>query len=151
MKPSTARADGLGGLVVEVFRLNGAFLMEGDRMTQDLGMSSARWQVLGALELAGRPLSASQVARNMGLTRQSVQRVLDELEASGFVTFADNPDHARAKLVAPTASGRRVFQTIMRRQSDWSNDVKARTGFSDRRLHDVTVALRKLREAIKGE
>jgi DNA-binding MarR family transcriptional regulator len=147
----TTRTNALGDLVVEVFRLNGAFLIEGDRMTRDLGMSSARWQVLGALELAGRPLSASQVARNMGLTRQSVQRVVDELEAGGFVTFSENPDHARAKLVAPTASGRRAFQAAMRRQLEWSKNTMTAAGLSERRLHEVTVVLRKLREALKGE
>jgi DNA-binding MarR family transcriptional regulator len=141
----------LGELVVEIFRLNGALLSEGDRMTQDLGMSSSRWQVLGAAELEGRPLSVSQVARNMGLARQSVQRLVNELEADGFVALVENPDHRRAKLIVPTAKGRKTYQEIMRRQAGWSRRKLAAAALSERRLGEVTSILRRLREALKGD
>jgi DNA-binding MarR family transcriptional regulator len=140
----------VGELVVEVFRLNGALLSQGDRMTQDLGMSSSRWQVLGAVELAGRPLSVSQVARNMGLARQSVQRLVNELDADGFVAFADNPDHRRAKLIMLTAKGRKAYQEIMRRQAGWSKRMLVVTELSERRLGEVASILRRLREALEA-
>jgi DNA-binding MarR family transcriptional regulator len=140
----------VGELVVEVFRLNGALLSQGDRMTQDLGMSSSRWQVLGAVELAGRPLSVSQVARNMGLARQSVQRLVNELDADGFVAFADNPDHRRAKLIMLTAKGRKAYQEIMRRQARWSKRMLVATELSERRLGEVASILRRLREALEA-
>jgi DNA-binding MarR family transcriptional regulator len=140
----------VGELVVEVFRLNGALLSQGDRMTQDLGMSSSRWQVLGAVELAGRPLSVSQVARNMGLARQSVQRLVNELDADGFVAFADNPDHRRAKLIMLTAKGRKAYQEIMRRHAGWSKRMLVATELSERRLGEVASILRRLREALEA-
>jgi DNA-binding MarR family transcriptional regulator len=140
----------VGELVVEVFRLNGALLSQGDRMTQDLGMSSSRWQVVGAVELAGRPLSVSQVARNMGLARQSVQRLVNELDADGFVAFADNPDHRRAKLIMLTAKGRKAYQEIMRRQARWSKRMLVATELSERRLGEVASILRRLREALEA-
>lgn len=120
-------------------------------MCSDLGMSSARWQVLGALQLAGRALSASQVARTMGLARQSVQRVVNEMAADGFVSFFENPEHRRAKLIAPTSKGTRAFQTIMRRQTEWSKETAMRAGVSDRRIRDATALLRKLQEASKEQ
>jgi DNA-binding MarR family transcriptional regulator len=141
----------LGKLIVEIFRINGALLSQGDRMTQDLGMSSSRWQALGAVELAGRPLTVSQIARNMGLTRQSVQRLVDGLDTDGFVSFADNPDHRRAKLVMPTARGRNVYQEIMRRQSEWSKQTLAAAALSERRLGEAASILRRLREALRGD
>src|ERR1700760_4585868 len=98
-----AANDALGELIVELFRLNGLLLAEGDRLTNDLGLSSARWQVIGALELVVRPLPVAQIARNMGVARQSVQRITNELEADGLIAFDDNPDHRRAKLVVLTA------------------------------------------------
>ena len=138
----------LGTFVVELFRLNGAFLSEGDRITRDLNLSSARWQVLGALELAERPLSVSQIARAMGLTRQSVQRVANELSNDGLLTFENNPDHLRAKNVVVTSDGLKAFKAAMRRQARWSRDVMAAAGLTDRQLMQATSLLQKLRQAV---
>ena len=34
-------------LVLSVFRLNGLLISEGDAMTENLGLTSARWKVIG--------------------------------------------------------------------------------------------------------
>lgn len=106
-------------LIIETFRLNGRLLAAGDDICRDLGLTSARWQVMGAV--ADSPLPVAHIARNMGLTRQAVQRVADELAAEGFVTFTDNPHHRRAKLVGLSASGRSALAEIGRRQVAWAN------------------------------
>ena len=139
----------LGQLVVEIFRLNGRLLESGDRITKDLGLTSARWQVLGAIELAGDPQSVSQIARNMGLTRQSVQRIANELHAGGMVSFSKNPDHARAKLVVPSAKGRKAFADAMRRQKQWAKHLTGSAGVSERNIRVGQALLRKLREALE--
>src|SRR4029077_9673093 len=54
--------------VLETFRLNGRLLASGDALVADLGLTSARWQVIGAVALSPVPLSVAQIARNMGLT-----------------------------------------------------------------------------------
>jgi len=92
-------------LILEVFRLNGHLLTAGDRLTQEIGLTSARWQVLGAIALAGAPQPVANLARTMGLTRQAVQRTANELSAAGLVEFAPNPHHQRAKLVVLTRKG----------------------------------------------
>lgn len=61
------------------------------------GLTSARWQVLAAVEET--PLSAAQIARAMNLTRQSVQHVADFLVDDGLCVYEDNPAQARAKLL----------------------------------------------------
>ena len=107
------------GLILEIFRLNGLLLGAGDRLTRGLGLTSARWQVLGAL--AEGPLTAPQIARNMGLKRQSVQRLVDLLEEEGMVRFEDNPHHRRAKLIRMTEAGQRKFAKISAIQAGWVN------------------------------
>jgi len=57
-------------LILETFRFNGRLLAAGDRLTRPFKLSSARWQVLGAIEQ--KPLPVAQIAHNMGLARQSV-------------------------------------------------------------------------------
>jgi len=108
-------------LLLEVFRLNGRLLAAGDGLTADLGLTSARWQVLGAIE--AEPASVAQIARAMGLARQSVQRLADLLAAEGVVSYRDNPEHKRAKLVELTAEGRRRLDKLNRRQAAWANAV----------------------------
>jgi DNA-binding MarR family transcriptional regulator len=110
-------------LVLAVFRLNGRLLAAGDRLAAPLGLTSARWQVLGAI--AEGPLPASGIARAMGLTRQSVQRLADALAAEGIVAFGANPRHRRAKLVAPTARGRRLLARIGGLQAAWARRVSS--------------------------
>jgi DNA-binding MarR family transcriptional regulator len=135
----------LTDLVLEVFRLNGRLLAAGDRMTRPAGQTSARWQVLGAVDL--EPRTVSQIARVMGLTRQSVQRTADRLQAEGLVSYADNPAHRRARLVALTTRGRSVLEGITRRQVVWANDLGARLGEADvRRALRVIHAFREILE-----
>jgi len=108
-------------IIVEAFRLNGRLLDSGDTMTKDLGLSSARWQVLAAID--GEPLTVAEIARRMGLRRQSVQRTVNSLRASGFVALLANPNHRRAKLIELTEPGFEALQEVYRRQVAWVNDL----------------------------
>lgn len=103
-------ADAATALVLEIFRSSGALLAAGDRLVGDLGLTSARWQVLGAVALAAQPLPVARIARDMGITRQGVQRTVNELAKAGLVSFADNPHHLRARLVLLTPAGRDAYE-----------------------------------------
>jgi DNA-binding MarR family transcriptional regulator len=117
----TAAGAALSLLILDIFRLNGRLLAAGDRLVADLGLTSARWQVLGAIALATTPAPVAWIARSMGLNRQGVQRIANELEQEGLVTFEDNPHHRRAKLVMLTAKGRAACEAAHRLQKPWVN------------------------------
>jgi DNA-binding MarR family transcriptional regulator len=106
-------------LIVMVFRLSGGLLEGGSRLVKDIGLTPAWWQVLGALALSPTPLTVPQIARNMGLTRQSVQRIVDLLLEKGFVELEPNPHHRRAKLVKMSREGLRVYMEAEERQRPW--------------------------------
>lgn len=106
-------------LILEVFRLNGRLLAAGDALVAPLGLTSARWQVMGAIALAAEPGTVARLARSMGMSRQGVQRVVNELAAEGLVQFTDNPNHRRAKLVRFTAEGQARFAAAQRLQRPW--------------------------------
>jgi DNA-binding MarR family transcriptional regulator len=118
-------------LILEVFRLNGRLLAAGDRLTKGTGLTSARWQVIGAIALAGGLQPVANLARNMGLTRQAVQRTVNELETEGFVTFAANPHHQRARLVVLTKKGRAAYDAATARQVPWARRLAQRLRPSD--------------------
>lgn len=117
----SASGAALSLLILDVFRANGRLLAAGDHLVADLGLTSARWQVLGAIAIAAAPQPVAWIARNMGLNRQGVQRIVNELADDGFVAFADNPHHRRAKLVTLTAKGRKAYEAADRLQKPWVN------------------------------
>ncbi|MCP4327470.1 MAG: MarR family transcriptional regulator [Alphaproteobacteria bacterium] len=135
-------------LFLETFRLNGLLVAAGDRLTADIGLTSARWQVIGAIALAGRPLTVSQIARNMGRARQSVQRVANELQAAGLVAFAINPDHRRAKLVRLTDRGAAAYRAAMARQVPWVNGLAQ--GLEPEAINAALRIARALRERLEA-
>jgi DNA-binding MarR family transcriptional regulator len=131
-------------LVLEIFRLNGRLLSAGDALTRPHGQTSARWQVLGALDETGR--TVAEIGRWMGLTRQSVQRTTDLLEADGLVWYANNPAHQRAKLATLTSRGRTTLDAITRRQIEWANRIASRVGEND--LQHAIHTIQQIRQAI---
>src|SRR2546426_1840999 len=117
------RTEALTELMLEVFRLNGRLLKSGDRLVADIGLTSARWQVLGAIALAGHRVPVAHIARDMGLTRQAVQRVVNELTAAGLVEFAPNPYHRRSPFVVLTDQGSDAYRVAMERQVPWASHL----------------------------
>ncbi|MEV0331201.1 MarR family transcriptional regulator [Nocardia sp. NPDC050717] len=85
------------------FRLNGQFLSIAEELAAPAGLTAAWWQVLGAV--LAEPLPVAGIARAMGITRQSVQRIADLLVDKGLCEYRPNPAHKRAKLVAATEAG----------------------------------------------
>ncbi|MFH8975170.1 MarR family winged helix-turn-helix transcriptional regulator [Streptomyces sp. NPDC017890] len=104
------RQDLLSRGALGVFRLNGQFLAVAEELARPAGLTAAWWQVLGAV--LREPLPVSGVARAMGVTRQSVQRVADLLVERGLAEYLPNPAHRRAKLLAPTEAGRAAVSRI---------------------------------------
>jgi DNA-binding MarR family transcriptional regulator len=120
-KRHTPGGEALTGLVLAVFRLNGQLLAAGDRLVADLGLTSARWQVLGAIALAPSPQPVAWLARNMGLNRQGVQRLVNEMRDDGLVELRPNPHHRRAHLVVLTRHGQDAFAAATALQVPWAN------------------------------
>jgi DNA-binding MarR family transcriptional regulator len=68
---------------------------------------------------ARQPLTVSQIARRLGLKRQSVQRTVDQLAGQGLVELAPNADHQRASLVGLSVEGQRILAELESRQQAW--------------------------------
>src|SRR6201995_3174708 len=96
----TPAAEAVTNLVLDLFRLNNLLLTEGDRLVADLGLTSARWEILGAIVSAARPQPVAWLARDLGANRQNVQRIVNDLQKMGLIKFQPNPHHQRAQLVA---------------------------------------------------
>jgi DNA-binding MarR family transcriptional regulator len=118
-------------IILSTFRANGLLLAAGDRLTADQRLTAARWQVLGAITLAQRPLTVPQIARRMGLTRQSVHATVQRLLRDGLLELVPNADHRRSPLVRLTEPGRASYAAADRRQVLWANRLAAGIGRAD--------------------
>ena len=132
-------------IVLEVFRLNRLLLDAGDALTRPLGLTSARWQVLGIIEHGPAPVA--QVARAMGLRRQTVQETANGLEAEGFIAFAPNPRHRRAKLLVMTPKGDAAMEVMRRHHAAWANELADR--HQAKALASVVAALSGIRTTLE--
>ena len=110
-------------LILDLFSLNNRLLAAGDRLVAKLGLTSARWQVLGTIVAADRPQPVAWLARDMGANRQNVQRIVNDLEKDGLIAFEPNPHHRRAQLVVLTNKGKQTFEVAMRLQAPWINEL----------------------------
>jgi DNA-binding MarR family transcriptional regulator len=118
-------------VILSTFRANGLLLGAGDLLGADEGLTSARWQVLGAIAVANRPLTVPQIARRMGLTRQSVHATVNRLVRDELLELAPNADHRRSQLVGLTEQGGATYEAIDRRQVAWVNRLARGIGRSD--------------------
>ena len=139
--------DPLNDLVLDIFWLNGFFLDAADRLTAGTGLTTARWQVLGAV--LHEPLTVAAIARNMGLARQSVQRTADLLVEQGLCEYSPNPAHRRAKLLSPTDRGLDSLRRLGPRASAWSKRVRESVG--DGVIHAAAVSVRELMSALASD
>jgi DNA-binding MarR family transcriptional regulator len=140
----TPTGEALTDLVLDLFRLDTLLLTAGDRLVAPLGLTSARWQVLGAIITAERPQPVAWLARDLGGNRQNVQRIINDLHKEGLVAFETNPHHRRAQLVVLTDKGKRAFEAAMELQAPWVNGLS--DGLSVKEIetvHRVVGALRK--------
>lgn len=146
--PGIARRSRAGAavtdLILNLFRLNNLLLTAGDRLVAGFGLTSARWQILGAIVAAEHSRPVAWLARDLGANRQNVQRITNDLHAAGLVAFEPNPHHRRAPLVVLTEQGTRVFDAAMRLQVPWVNKLAQGLQSEDLRItHEVLLALHK--------
>lgn len=139
----TPAGEALTNIVLDLFRLNSLLLTAGDRLVAGLGLTSARWHILGAIVAAERPQPVAWLARDMGANRQNVQRIVNDLHDEGLVAFEANPHHRRAQLVVLTDKGRQAFNAAMRLQAPWINSLSDGLSIEDvQTFHRVVMALR---------
>lgn len=104
--------DPLSRLSLLVFRMQRALNLEGDQLTAAAGLTSAKWKVLGAVDLSRQPMSAAAIGRAMGLTRQAALKQTNQLLAMGLLIQTDNPNDARAPVYSLSPSGQLAYSSI---------------------------------------
>lgn len=139
----TPEGDSLTALVLPIFALNAEILAAAEMITGDHPLTPASWQVLGSTLVA--PLPVPEIARRLGHTRQSVQRLANSLTECGWAQWVPNGRRPRSPLLSPTPAGRQALHELDIRQHPWANEVGAALGQED--LSILASLLRRLTAA----
>ncbi|MCS0604382.1 MarR family transcriptional regulator [Streptomyces sp. LP11] len=133
-------SEELALLVADVYEAAGALRRAGETVAGAEGQTQARWQLMSAV--SEEPLPVPRAARRLGVTRQGVQRLANELVRDGLAEFRDNPDHRTSPLLALTDSGQRTLTAITARAAT-AHHVMGE-GVTERDLAAVRALLRRL-------
>lgn len=139
----TPTGQALTDMILTMFRTTNLTLAWGDRLVSGLGLTSARWQVLGAITAAERPQPVAWLARDLGANRQNVQRIVNDLHKEGLVRFEPNPHHRRAQHVVLTDEGHRRYDAALKLYFPPTNKLADAFAIEDIAVaHHVLVSLR---------
>jgi DNA-binding MarR family transcriptional regulator len=143
LKPSPEQRA-LYELTFEIQRVYVEIMRGCDDIARGLGTTGPR--ILTLSTIAPRPVTVSDVARTMDLSRQNTQRTTDALAAKGLVEYIDNPNHRRAKLVQLTAEGKKVMREWARVGGYWMQSLAE--NIPAKQLASTTDTLKSVRERI---
>ena len=99
----------LHDLFREVFKLQAALSGIMDRVHEQAGLSTSQIKIMRVLSRIG-PATVPDIAAVLGVSRQFVQTVCNNLLSCEFTEVAVNPRHKRSKLLALTKRGRNAFR-----------------------------------------
>jgi DNA-binding MarR family transcriptional regulator len=145
--PRSEAGDALTDVIIATFRLNGRLMDVAQRLARAGGLTATEWRVLGGV--LDEPHSVSEIGRLMGMTRQGVQRVADQLVDRGLAEFRPNPAHRRAHLLACTNGGYWAIRQIALVQRPWADEIAADIGAAE--LQDTLATMRRTLAALEAD
>jgi DNA-binding MarR family transcriptional regulator len=97
-------------LFAQLFEAASVGRRTGEVTAAEAGQTQARWQTLWTI--GDGALTVPQISRRLGVSRQNIQHLANELRKEGLVEFGPNPDHKTSPLLALTDEGRRTLTRI---------------------------------------
>ncbi|MFE5830343.1 MarR family winged helix-turn-helix transcriptional regulator [Streptomyces sp. NPDC056488] len=131
-------------LIADVYEAAGALRRLGEETAAAEGLTQARWQLLSVV--SEEPLTAPQAARRLGVSRQNVQRVANDLVALGLADLTANPDHRASPLLTPTPAGGDALARVTARAEERHRSLFA--DLPDEEIRAVRASLRRLLAAL---
>jgi len=98
-----------------IIRINGAFLEVAEKVcSEDELITVPIWRVIAVIRI--NPMTVSEVAKYLGLKRQSVQSTVNQMKRRNLISFRKNPNHKTSPLVILTKKGNDKVDDILRYQ-----------------------------------
>ncbi|MFH0520732.1 MarR family winged helix-turn-helix transcriptional regulator [Streptomyces sp. M41] len=139
--------DELGRRLTEVFDLVGPLYRTAARKVElgeaVEGASAGVRAVLNLLRQNG-PMTVPQMGRAQALSRQFVQRMVNDAAGRGWVETIPNPAHQRSSLIRLTEAGRATITAVLAREHTLNRQVGG--GLTDA---EVRACVRVLTEMVR--
>lgn len=97
-------------LAQRLFIVHNLMMRVGDRLVSDLGLTSSRWLLLGAVARRSEPATLSELSEDALLSLQNVSRMVACMEEDGLLQRLTRPGSGRAVYVRLTDAGRSVHE-----------------------------------------
>jgi DNA-binding MarR family transcriptional regulator len=136
--------DRMEALHAKLFEAAGVSRRWGETLAGHAGQTQARWQTMWTA--GSGSFTVPQIARRLGVTRQNVQRLANELVDEGLAVYTDNPDHKASPLLELTPHGQNVLTTINAAAARGNQELLER--LSQRRVDQLHNLLDQLIDAI---
>ncbi len=115
-KNTLTAGEALHTLFQEVFKLQASLSDIIDRVHEHVGLTTSNLRIMGVLIEKGAA-SVPDIAAHLGVSRQFVQTVCNDLSSQGLLEFFENPRHKRSKLADLTTEGRDAFFTARKKEN----------------------------------
>lgn len=117
-----------------------------DLRLRPFGLTDATWLPLLQLSRAKEPMRQKDLAEALFLDSSSVVRLLDALQASGFIERREHPDDRRVKTVMLTDAAQEVLATVEKVTREVRNHVLS--GLTDEELEVASRVMRNISESL---
>src|SRR5579859_342323 len=97
---------------MQLIRLGRGWRRVLDEELAGYGLTDATWRPLFHLGRLGDGIRQTELAEALGIQGPSLVRLLDNLERDGLITRREDRDDRRAKILAMTEAGRRIYQQV---------------------------------------
>jgi len=133
-------------LVGEVLRASARLEASRNALLSGFGMTGPRLRLLKTIRRRREPRTVSQLARAIGVSRQTLQETVRDLVAVGFLNLENNAFHRRAPIVVLTAAGGECLHRLLLVERRWIADLTR--GFDEKLLAQTEWVVRCLRERL---
>lgn len=137
-------------LIADVYELAGLSRSTSEAIANATdGQTVARWHAMSTV--SEEALTVPRMADRLGLARQSVQRVVDDLVESGHLELRPNPSHRRSPLVALTELGHATLRKLNAAAESVRAEQLRQTDLDVERLSAARGTLRALIAMLRGD
>ena len=146
-KPNPTAVDTFALLVADVYDLAGVLRRLGERTAATEGQTQARWQVLSVISEGDWTVPMS--GDRLGISRQAVQRIANQLVDEGLAIFDENPRNQRSPFLRLTQDGHTTLDAITKRSR--SQHRALLNDLSDVDVDALRVALHRVLAAVRAQ
>ncbi len=141
-----ARVDAYRLLISDVHELAAVSRRVNEPEAAQVGLTGAQWHTLGVL--AAGPATVPAIAERLGVTRQAIQRVVDELVVLHLAQRRPNRRHVRSPLHRITPEGQRRLDRL--NEQSLAPRAQATTTVSTEQLTAARTALRAVIDTLRN-